>query len=121
MAFSLNPQQQELLTEVPSGETPIRLSSITIHKNDLNLQRQKYCGLATKPAASVNYWFHATDHESAKNIATQGIDLDRGLAGKDFSDKDGFYLTRNALPQMNRINSYFYLHRGCKIGSTAFS
>ena len=94
MAFSLNPQQQELLTEVPSGETPIRLSSITIHKNDLNLQRQKYCGLATKPAASVNYWFHATDHESAKNIATHGIDLDRGLAGKDFSDKDGFYLTR---------------------------
>ena len=40
----------------------------------------------------IKYWFHGTDHDSAMHIAINGIDLDRGRAGKDFSDGRGFYL-----------------------------
>jgi len=38
-------------------------------------------------------WFHGTDHESAMNIIQNGIDLEKGKNGGDFSDGRGFYLT----------------------------
>lgn len=41
------------------------------------------------------YWFHGTDHKSALKIMKEGIDLDKGKDGGDFSDGRGFYLTTN--------------------------
>ena len=43
--------------------------------------------------SAVTYWFHGTDHKSALNIVRNGIDLEKGKAGADFSDGNGFYLT----------------------------
>lgn len=40
-----------------------------------------------------SYWFHGTDHKSARNIIRNGIDLQRGKDCGDFSDGNGFYLT----------------------------
>ena len=47
-----------------------------------------------KPIDGVTYWFHGTDRESALNIIKEGIDVNRGGKGLDFSDGAGFYLTR---------------------------
>ena len=42
----------------------------------------------------VTFWFHGTDRESALNIVTEGIYVNFGGKGLDFSHGDGFYLTR---------------------------
>ena len=39
--------------------------------------------------------FHATDHQSALNILSQGINVDVGCRKRDFSDGGGFYLTND--------------------------
>lgn len=39
--------------------------------------------------------FHGTDHESAKDIIDQGIDINLGKQKRDFSDGAGFYLTND--------------------------
>ena len=40
-------------------------------------------------------FYHGTNHGSAKIIIEDGIDLNRGLNGKDFSNGDGFYVGRD--------------------------
>ena len=40
-------------------------------------------------------FFHGTSHDSAKDIIESGIDLSKGASIKDFSDKDGFYLSKD--------------------------
>lgn len=40
-------------------------------------------------------FFHGTNHDSAKNIIEDGIDLNRGENMKDFSSGDGFYVGRD--------------------------
>ena len=39
--------------------------------------------------------FHGTSHQHAKNIIEDGIDLNKGAKGQDFSHGDGFYLGDN--------------------------
>ena len=55
---------------------------------------EEYLHQKDHPMNEVKYWFHGTDHDSAKNIVTKGIDIERGRPGLDFSDSNGFYLTR---------------------------
>ena len=44
------------------------------------------------------FWYHGTNSSAANNIAEVGIQLERGLAGKDFSDGCGFYLSDQVKP-----------------------
>lgn len=39
------------------------------------------------------YWYHGTDHNAAESIRLNGIRLEEGNEGQDFSDSYGFYLT----------------------------
>lgn len=40
-------------------------------------------------------FFHGTSHKSAVNIIEKGIDVGKGNEQQDFSDLDGFYLSKN--------------------------
>ena len=53
--------------------------------------------------SDVNYeiFFHATSHESAKNITENGIILWKGERYKDFSDSAGFYLSNDFKDALN--------------------
>ena len=41
---------------------------------------------------SLNFSYHGTEQKSVTNII-EGIDLDQGEAGNEFSDGKGFYVT----------------------------
>ncbi|PFX29300.1 hypothetical protein AWC38_SpisGene5943 [Stylophora pistillata] len=49
--------------------------------------------------------FHGTDHESARDILFQGIDLGQGRQKRDFSCGSGFYLTDNSEEALNWARS----------------
>ncbi|KAJ7318873.1 hypothetical protein OS493_037284 [Desmophyllum pertusum] len=49
--------------------------------------------------------FHGTDHESASDILSRGIDLHRGRQKRDFSCGSGFYLTNNFDDALNWANN----------------
>ena len=65
-------------------------------KNDLNRDNffADYLGQDEIPMEGVKFWFHGTDRESALNIIREGIYVRKGKKGMDFSDGNGFYLTR---------------------------
>jgi len=85
---------------VDPGETPLQILAINKVK-PLSCEGlvadpcfSEYVNQCQNPLSKVTYWFHATDHQSAYRIITEGIDVDWGSRKLDFSDGEGFYLSR---------------------------
>ena len=86
-------------TDVDEEEDRVEIPAIdklrlTTEKLTQDLYFSDYLAQPRQPIASVRYWFHGTDSDAAMNICTQGISVDKGRKGLDFSDGAGFYLTR---------------------------
>ena len=60
---------------------------------------QKWQNIVKEEADLPNFdgtlFFHGTSHESALNILQEGINITRGGQRLDFSDGEGFYITKN--------------------------
>ena len=90
-----NEQRNKEITNL-NGNTIPAIEMKKICKDDLakNEFFAKYLNQERTPMESVTYWFHGTDEGSALDIIMQGIDVEYGKPGLDFSSGAGFYLTR---------------------------
>ena len=76
------------------------MNFVTTESNALKDLRSKLDGfLSQSDGATVLY--HGTDHCSAHNILSRGINLTAGRLKRDFSCGTGFYLTKNLDEAMN--------------------
>ena len=96
-------QEYEIPTLVDDGEIPVEIQAVRklrISKDEFQRFQQGQCWFSDyliqqkNPLSEVTYWFHGTDHDSAKKICEEGIDIETGKRAMDFSDGAGFYLTR---------------------------
>merc|ERR1711915_787407 len=85
--------QYTIPTTVDKEEETVDIPAIDLEDDPENLLLQDLATEQSSELEDVKYWFHGTDYQSAINIAKNGIDLEKGKQGGDFSDGNGFYLT----------------------------
>jgi hypothetical protein len=69
-------------------------NTLACYLNLKNLQTKSFIILALDQEKELISWFHGTHADAASSIASgKGIDLAEGAPKKDFSHKNGFYLS----------------------------
>ena len=77
----------------PSVRVPV--INTTSEKAAAGNTQDKISEFKAKASSSEKFYFHGTDHNSAKNILEKGISLGSGAKKCDFSHGDRFYVTDN--------------------------
>ena len=97
---NIDPNTNHITTEpANSGDEGVSIGAVTIDPeevyNENNELLSVYKAQKSDSVDGTTFWFHGTDHQSAKSIAKKGIILSKGKAGGDFSSTNGFYVTPN--------------------------
>ena len=102
--FQLSSSVDERRKETYEDFCHVNIINLVTEESQATTQLSIFSDLASEDEQYV-VLFHGTDHQSASDILSRGIDLCAGRQKRDFSCGSGFYLTDNIDEALNWANS----------------